>query len=378
MKMMRKSERTAIRGAFVATAALLGVAASAGAQPAISAVAGSYAQNAAVTITGSGFGTKPVAAPVVWDDSSGTLLSKWTGGWPNCSTNATYNIAPRAPIRGINPPHARVGKYYAGAHAEENGYCGGWDVMLFKSFSGVTTPVNIYASWYQRADDNWVFGLGSPADDNYKVIDWTTDATPYGQTDVYGTYNPSPTSTTSIPVWAFSPGMGRTTTDWGGNATNPMGGTWTKVEAILRWSAGTDGRLQVVDNGNLQIDYTGITDNAPSGTRTFGIGGYARSRDVNNWRYFTDLYLDTTWARVMLGNASTLTASTKREMQIPSAWSNTSITITANLAAFSEGQTAYLYVFDSTGRSNANGYPVALGTSTSRPPAPPTNVRIIK
>jgi hypothetical protein len=354
-------------------------AASASAQPAISGVSGSYGHKTSVTIAGLRFGTKPAVAPVVWDDSSGTNLQKWTGGWPNCSATTSNNIAVRTPIRSITPPHQRVGRYIAGAHAEELGYCGGQNVMLYKTFSGVTKPLQMYVSWYQRADDKWVFGLGDPADDNYKEMDWTTDGSPYGAVGFYVTYNASPTSRTSIPNWAVSPGMGRAATIWGDGGTNPMGGTWTKVEALFRFSTGADGRIQIIDNGVVKVDYTGVTDNASETQRTLGIGGYTRGRNPNNWRYFTDVYVDTSWARVMLGNAPTLAASTRREMQVPVSWSDTSITISTNLATFTEGQTAYLYVFDSSGRVNAAGFPVVLGGgTTSRRPLPPTNVRVVR
>jgi hypothetical protein len=35
-----------------------------------------------------------------------------------------------------------------------------------------------------------------------------------------------------------------------------------------------------------------VTDNATETRRTLGIGGYSRGRNLNNWRYFTDVYVD--------------------------------------------------------------------------------------
>ena len=171
--------------------------------------------------------------------------------------------------------------------------------------------------------------------------------------------------------------MGRASTFWGGAGTHPMGGTWAKVEHILRISAGSDGRIQIVDNGVTRVDYSGVTDTSAGTTRTVTVGGYARGRNSNNWRYFTDIYLDTSWARVILGNAPTFSASTRRELQIPTAWSSSSISVTANLGAFSEGQTAYLYVVDANGSVNAAGFPVVLGTAAAAPPAAPKNLRVV-
>ena len=79
--------------------------------------------------------------------------------------------------------------------------------------------------------------------------------------------------------------------------------------------------------------------------------------DVDN------IYIDNTPQRVEVGNASTWTACTHREIQIPSAWSSNSITFSVNQGAFTSGQQAYLYVVDSTGAVNASGYPITIGGS---------------
>ena len=88
-------------------------------------------------------------------------------------------------------------------------------------------------------------------------------------------------------------------------------------------------------------------------------------------RYWgNSVYLDTTWARVMIGNAATLTGSTQLEMQIPTAWETNSIAVVFNKGAFSTGQTVYLYVIDADNAVNASGYPVTIGSGGDiTPPA---------
>jgi len=88
--------------------------------------------------------------------------------------------------------------------------------------------------------------------------------------------------------------------------------------------------------------------------------------DPSAFRFFDELYVDTTWSRVMLGNSKTLASCSILEPQIPSAWSTSEITVTINLGGLS-GSKAYLYVFDSNNApSNANafgsskGYPVKI------------------
>lgn len=79
-----------------------------------------------------------------------------------------------------------------------------------------------------------------------------------------------------------------------------------------------------------------------------------------------DVYVDYTWARVEIGDAPTWVSCTRREIQIPSAWSNASITVTVNQGAFQNLGGAYLYVVDANGDVNQNGY--ALCTACPMPP----------
>ncbi len=104
------------------------------------------------------------------------------------------------------------------------------------------------------------------------------------------------------------------------------------------------GRLIMIDN------FTDIFNPPASGDRV----------------WLDDLYADDTWARVMIGNASTFAASTVREIQIPSAWSNTSITITVNRGSFTNLNNAFLYVIDASGNPNATGF--CLGGATAMVP----------
>ena len=88
------------------------------------------------------------------------------------------------------------------------------------------------------------------------------------------------------------------------------------------------------------MNYSGITDNFGGTARSAGPGGFARAcNSVLNRRYFADLYLDTTWARVMLVQGAI------HEPQPITAWSSTSITITGNVGKVQPGA-ANLVVFN--------------------------------
>jgi len=123
------------------------------------------------------------------------------------------------------------------------------------------------------------------------------------------------------------------------------------------------------------INYAGSTDKYSGDRRTIGIGGFARMRQLKNWRYFADAYLDTTLSRVVLANKPELARATIIENQIPSAWSDNSITATVNLGRFEQGETAYLFVVDSSGTASAAGLAVTAG-GTAAVPNPPTAVGV--
>ncbi len=101
--------------------------------------------------------------------------------------------------------------------------------------------------------------------------------------------------------------------------------------------------------------------------------GHYTSDDA--FRYFDDIYIDTSLARVMLANNSNYNQATVVEPQIPSAWSSNLITVKVNLGKFPSSGSAYLFVFDSNNNHNSVGYPVTIGGGNP-PPAAPTALRI--
>jgi hypothetical protein len=95
----------------------------------------------------------------------------------------------------------------------------------------------------------------------------------------------------------------------------------------------------------------------------------------SNWRYWDDVYVDTTLSRIVLADQPVLSQATIIENQIPSAWSDGSITATVNLGKFTQGQPVYLFVVDSTGTPSAAGLPVTAGGAVLAP-TPPSAVSV--
>lgn len=357
------------------------------AAPSINGTSGTFNHKSSVTVSGSGFGTKSTAPPAVWDDAStGTVPTdngKWDWYYPHYPDESkTYHLHYTTPINGVALPHSHVTRYLAGAHGEAG--ANGTQVDFWKDHDISVSPY-IFASWYNRADPAWQFGTDL---NNYKSFDHTVASSAYSaQGTMYGGLNPLNNNTDA--------------TEWGmyslrGPALNPMNprNGWIKTQIEWKISKGSDGFFRLYENGALIINYSGPTEGPaapgvegdgswPGTMRSFVIGGYGNPYgQPKNWRYFADVFLDYTLARVVLANNADLSKATVIEPQIPTSWSPSSVTFSVNLGQHTSGQTAYLFVVDPSGTHNSTGFPVTVGgtssgggTSTAIP-NPPGDVRV--
>jgi hypothetical protein len=87
--------------------------------------------------------------------------------------------------------------------------------------------------------------------------------------------------------------------------------------------------------------------------------------------WYDSIYIDSTWQRVMICDASTWAARTHCEIQIPTAWSDNgasaSATVAVHQGSFTSGTHAYLYVVNSTNTANTNGFSVTFDASGGTP-----------
>ena len=293
---------------------------------------------------------------------------------------AGYNVGYFAPMRGVGLPHSHVTRYIAGAHAANTADTG-FDVMLFKSFPVLPMPFYVYCSFYQRLDPQWHFG----GDNNLKTFDYSDGLEPYNNPNswyiAYGPPHPSSVTDAGLQ-WVNENDTPLSVPDknghnaWWGHAVNPMS-NWSKVEIAIKVSNGSDGYINIWEDGHQVMNYVGITDNYGGTHRTVAAGGYARMYGyTSNWRYFDDIYVDTTLARVVLADAPVLGQAKIVENQIPTAWSSSSIAAKVNLGKFTQGQTAYLFVVDGSGNVNATGLAVTAGGGSVQLPNPPSSFSV--
>ena len=343
---------------------------------------GSGAHGGSLTLTGSGFGTKSTAAPVIWDNCDHTVndpaqivAAGWTGAWPDAGTTAYHMQYRNTNYRtGMGAPHSRVGKYMAGAHGENVGYNQGYNVIVFKSRTVSAFPADTYASWWYRNDDAWVFGLNE-GDNNQKCYDWSNDPSPMSVNTWYDEYNGHvDNNTSSIPeVHIFDDDANfdiSSSVWWGTACMNPTKGQWCKKERFITHSqTNGGGRIKIVEDNDIKFNTAMRTDAMTGTTRSDGIGGFSRnSGNGNNYVYFADLYLDHTLQHVCLGNASTHAACTILEVCPPTAWNDTSVTVEVNRGVHADGATVYGYIYDATGTPNSNAFQLSASSPLHMPP----------
>lgn len=170
-------------------------------------------------------------------------------------------------------------------------------------------------------------------------------------------------------------------------------GDWAAVE-IYRAMATldqADGHVRISSNATLRHNDT-TSDNRPDRSESppikfwsIWIGnvpancGNDPPHDCDIQVSTDNLYVDSTMVRVELGDASSFTSCTKREVQPATYWSaaNDSINITLNVGTFQADDTAYLFVVNADG-TTSTGYPVTIGGSppSSSPPGQPTVSRV--
>ncbi|MEO8017806.1 MAG: hypothetical protein ABI769_08335 [Pseudomonadota bacterium] len=129
--------------------------------------------------------------------------------------------------------------------------------------------------------------------------------------------------------------------------------TWMLNQFKIKTDSGyaNDGRMQIVFPVHMLVEGSDGWIPSPAGSQFWA----------------DDVYVDTTWARVMIGDNAVFTSCTAREIQIPTAWTDQSISINLNLKAFPAGKPKYLFVVDQNGDASPGRL---LDANAIRPKAP--------
>src|SRR3989338_2160698 len=369
------------------------------APPSIASVSGTVSHGQNIVISGSNFGTKAQAAPYVWDDASGNNINDlWDFAYPY-TNDAAFRIAYRAPsqvtkangvVGGAALPHSRNTRYIAGAHYNSGVLNANSALNVVAGKNNQESYTYTYISFYQMIDPDWTFITDCPprtadnCDHNFKEYDYAAGNGYMGNgPNLYfnNGYINNPTvqwgvnyvEGMSIIIYSVNTALVNWYPETGmvfPRVSVPGPKQWRKVEYVLKHNS-ADGFHQIYQNNRLIWEVFLDDDGLAPGSRSESvIGGYVREAGntelfKNNWRYYSDVYYDHSLARVMLANNQNYDSATIVEPQIPSAWSDGSITARVNLGRLPDSGTVYMFIFDQNNQRNATGYPVTLGAATT-------------
>lgn len=160
--------------------------------------------------------------------------------------------------------------------------------------------------------------------------------------------------------------------------TEPAENKWHRLEALYKQSSAgnvADGSIQILINGVSVANFQNIITRENSVNRWIkadffpGMTGWDDNNTGLHWEsWLDDAYLSKTWQRVEMCDSATWATRTHCELQPATAWVDNQITVALNTGSFTSGQKVYIYVVDSNGVVNANGFTFTLGAT---PPAPP-------
>ena len=154
------------------------------------------------------------------------------------------------------------------------------------------------------------------------------------------------------------------------NVSEITTGAWHKWEVWLKKSStatSTDGAIKIWYDGAAEVSQENLCTHGFTFEDIMRIGEYNLG---NYYCEFDDVYYDFSRARVEIGDASSYEGCTIREIQPPTSWSDTSITITVNQGSFADGENVYLFVVDADGIPSAGNGPITIGSGGGATPPP--------
>jgi hypothetical protein len=329
----------------------------AGPGPVLTAVSGTASPGATLTISGSGFGTKASAKPFYFGDYESATVGQTAlqAGLDDAGTD------------GHGVPIVRTDRAFSGKQSlrMDYGLNQGANGNMFPRIgkSGLNTTevyVSVWTYWVRTA------GPGTPSP-IFKFV--RGGAIPFysGIPQFHETIRPLASGIIG------GTDRGTVNSDGTGIADNRLSagqdaGGWHRSEYYFKLSdAGVaNGVFQSWVDGKLNANVLNTMSRLAGNTALInyimspadGMDSYGLDNAYQLW--IDDFYIDTTRARVEVGDAPTLEACKTRTVLPTSQWAEASIAVTANLSMFATGSTVYLYVFNSNGNANSQGYPVTV------------------
>ncbi|MDA8113517.1 MAG: hypothetical protein M0Z43_02155 [Acidithiobacillus sp.] len=328
-------------------------------------------------------GTKSTAAPVAWDNLEDGVCSTTAtiGTWSSVNALQISTVNQRHSLSTRNATAAFV------AAGDEHGYFTGgsdsprWFAQYWwyipSNFQWRGGNIKMFRFWSTGSGtNNWYFLPRPGTATGHGMLAW--DEMPLTSNYYSGTCPPDagtgwyPLTQTDDCVDAV---FGRSCNcsdwlakgiEWRGFDTDMPHSTWHLFQ--VEWGDSdvdtANGQLRIWADGRLIFEKTNLTTRTtsqPSQKRPKEVGWYnSNTTDAIGDLYIDDAYIDNSWARVEIGDASTYAACTHREIQPITVWGATT-TITVNQGSFANDASAYLFLIDDTGAPSP-GYSITFGT----------------
>lgn len=351
----------------------------ANAAPSVSSISGEVGHNNSVVINGSSFSNKAQAAPVAWDNLEDG----------SCNTSATVGNWSRVNDLSISTSNQRHGnsQYNAGHNFTSESWAnftGGSDAP--KWFVQYWFYLDNDFSFSSSMENNlgnikifrmWSTGSGSNNLRLQLLSRYTSDLVVESADQGHGGYGVGWTPVTATHD-TISEAFGHNRPGeilpgdlgWREYANDITKGAWHLFQFQYGESSrdAYNGTLKWWIDGKLVVDVDDVrtrTSSQPSSMRPLVVGWYnshGTSADGSDHFYLDDAYIDNTWARVEIGDRSTYSQCTLREIQNPLTWSDSSVSIQVNQGQFEPGQIAFIFVVDEDGTPSP-GYRITFGES---------------
>ena len=348
------------------------------AAPSISGTSGSFSSGQSVTVSGSGFGTKSTAAPIKFDNfengTSGINLYQtdplWVRYLGGSDTGVIYNntFAHSGSLSVYNPVQPDNNgdfstNYYMFPATDEVWYSYWWRTS---NLAGLTDQNNTKLGRIGNyaLDENPYNGAGTTSLTTYM---WADDQPP--------NYVGSP----YLAYWVDGSGENLVP----GDGLYIEFNQWNRIDCHkkLSYPGGTaNGTVECwsmsADNSSSPF-YLGSKTlvNRPAG-QTWQqdcvlLGAMDGAENQHDYQiYIDDVYIDNTIARVEVCDSASWSTRTHCEVQPATSWNAAAVISTVNQGTFAGGSSQYLYVVDSNGDANANGYQITFGADTTAPANP--------
>lgn len=312
---------------------------------------------ASVTVTGTNFGTKATAAPLLWDSIDGSYAGITNGGvvpvgssYPWMESSGDYDVH----FKTTNPRGKWTAKYTNTGSTSVTDKAG----LGGRYFPGTTV---LYTSW-------WLYVSANACISSDK---WNR----YFTSDYSGQIIWQPVSKT-----IYQEGNVDYTTWEDPTCGNP--GYWQRMEEIVDSTASPYPAVYMaVDNEPNASQPLNSNGSISGNINLVGAIGYDSSNEEGTQRPTIDwgeIYIDNTRARVEICNNSVKANATHCEIQIPSAWdgvsATNSITFTVNQGSFADDSSAYLFIIDPVGDASAAGELVTFSDGEADATAPATTI----